>query len=108
MHLLQIHVKKFFILCAVFLCTSQAKSQVIIALLFGDKLNSDKLEFGLAGGLNLSDISNFYDTKIKSCFNLGLYFNIKLNNSWFIRAEAVPKFPTGTSKLSPYTLNDAN
>lgn len=44
----------------------------------------------------------------KSGFNIGLYFNIKLNDDWCIRAEAVPKFPTGASKLKPYSLSDAN
>jgi hypothetical protein len=108
MRLLKNHFKKFFIAWLTCFCVSQADSQVIIALLFGDKLNSDKLEFGLAGGLNQSDITNFEDVKTKSGFNIGLYFNIKLNDKWFIRAEAVPKFPTGVSKIEPYSLHDAN
>ncbi|HEY6977317.1 MAG TPA: porin family protein [Chitinophagaceae bacterium] len=99
---------KFFGVWLICLCTSPADSQVIIALLFGDKLNSDKLEFGLSGGLNQSYLTNFTDTKSKSGFNIGLYFNIKLDDKWFIRAEAVPKFPTGASKLNPYSLQDAN
>ena len=104
----KIPFKIFLMSCLVCLCASQANSQVIIALLFGDKLNSDKLEFGLAGGLSLSNVSNFYDTKTRGSFNLGLYFNIKLDDRWYIRAEAVPKFPTGASELNPYSLNDAN
>src|SRR5690349_4699144 len=104
----KIPFKIFLISCVVCLCASQANSQVIIALLFGDKLNSDKLEFGLAGGLSLGNISNFYDTKTRGSFNLGLYFNIKLDDRWYIRAEAVPKFPTGASELNPYSLHDAN
>ena len=99
----------FKILCIVSLiCLSalQVHSQVIIALLFGDKLNSDRLEFGLSGGLNISNISNFADTKTRTGFNLGLYFNIKLNDNCFLRVEAVPKFPTGVAKMKPYSLND--
>lgn len=57
--------KKFFVAHFLCLCTLQTNSQVIIALLFGDKLNSDKLEFGLAGGLNQSHITGFADTKFK-------------------------------------------
>lgn len=87
---------------------SKIHSQVLIALLFGDKLNSDKLEFGLAGGLNLSDISNLPGSHVKAGLNLGLYFNIKINDRWYIRPEAVPKFPTGVSKLKPYSLGDSN
>jgi hypothetical protein len=108
MQLFKTPLKKVFNVCVFCLCVSQVNSQVIIALLFGDKLNSDKLEFGLAGGVNLSNISNFYDTKTRGSFNLGLYFNIKLDDRWYIRAEAVPKFPTGASELNPYALHDAN
>ena len=104
-------IKLFFkiLLIAGFFCfvATPAHSQVIIALLFGDKLNSDKLEFGLAGGLNVSSISNFTDTKTRNGFNLGLFLNIKLNEDFFLRVEAVPKFPTGVTKLKPYSLNDA-
>ncbi|HOX84196.1 MAG TPA: hypothetical protein PLJ60_14220 [Chryseolinea sp.] len=35
----------------------EAQIQVLISLLFGAKPNSDKLEFGLDGGLNLLDQS---------------------------------------------------
>jgi len=108
MQLLKTHFKKLFISALICFCVSQGNCQVIIALLFGDKLNSDKLEFGLSGGLNESYITDFAGSKIKSGFNIGLYFNIKLNEKWFIRAEAVPKFPTGGSKIKPYSLNDAN
>src|ERR1700755_924540 len=100
------HFKICFITGLIFLSASKANSQVIIALLFGDKLNSDKLEFGLSGGLNQSDISNFPDAKSKSAFNLGLYLNAKLSGNWFLRVEAVPKFPTGVTELKPYSLNN--
>jgi hypothetical protein len=100
--------KRIFILTVFIICSSTVYSQVIIALLFGDKLNSGKMEFGLTGGLSMSDISNFYNTKFKTGLNLGLYFNIKLNDKWYIHPEAIPKFPTGVSKLQPYTLGDAN
>jgi hypothetical protein len=106
MQLLKISIRILCISGLICLSASQSKSQVIIALLFGDKLNSDKLEFGLAGGLNLSHTSNMTDVKTRSGFNLGLYFNIKLDDNWFIRIEAVPKFPTGVSKMKPYSLND--
>jgi hypothetical protein len=98
----------FFLFSFIFLKVSSAHSQVIIALLFGDKLNTDKIEFGLSGGLNQSFISNFYDASSKSGFNLGLYLNFKLSEKWFFRVEAVPKFPTGVKELKPYSLNDAS
>ncbi len=107
MQLIKAPFKIVGILGVICLSASQVHSQVIIALLFGDKLNSDKLEFGLSGGLNISNISNSMDSKTRNGFNLGLYFNIKLNDNCFLRIEAVPKFPTGISKMKPYSLNDA-
>src|SRR4051794_20250857 len=98
--------KVLFIAWLLCLSVSQAHSQVIIALLFGDKLNSDKLEFGLARGLNFSHISNIADTKNRSGFNLGLFLNIKLDDNFFLRVEAVPKFPTGVSEMKRYSLNE--
>jgi hypothetical protein len=100
--------KKIFILAVVMIFTLQANSQLIIALLFGDKLNSDKMQFGLTGGLSISDISNYENAKTKTGLNLGLYFNIKLNDKWYIHPEAIPKFPGGVSQLTPYSLGDAN
>src|SRR4051812_2346334 len=101
-------VKKYkpvLLIALIFLAASKADGQVIIALLFGDKLNSDKLEFGLSGGLNKSYLSNVADAKAKTGFILGLYLDLKLNKSWYLRLEAVPKFPTGVSRLKPYSLD---
>lgn len=43
-------------------------SQVLIAAVFGDKLNSPDLEFGLEGGYNWSDISELDNNKIFTSF----------------------------------------
>jgi hypothetical protein len=83
------------------------KSQVLIALLFGDKLNSDKLEFGLTVGPNFSSISNS-DAKWKTGLALGLYFNIKLSDNWYFHPEAVPKSPFGGKDIPVYPLDDPN
>ena len=100
--------KKILILLLLFVCSSQLHSQVLIALLFGDKLNTGNLEFGLTGGLSVSNLSNVPDAKAKSGINLGLYFNIRLSDDWYIHPEAIPKYPTGVSKLTPYSLHNAS
>jgi len=83
------------------------KGQVLIALLFGDKLNSDKLEFGLLAGPNFSYISNS-EAQWKTGLGLGLYFNIKLSDKWFFHPEAVPKSPFGGKNIPVYPLDDPN
>jgi len=84
----------------------QTRGQVLIALLFGDKLNSGNLEFGLSGGLNASNIHAYPGADYKTGLALGLYFNIKINDRWYIHPEANPKFPTGVDHLQVYSLND--
>ena len=98
--------KRFGILLGLFVLSSRGHGQVLIALLFGEKLNSGKLEFGLTGGLNLANISNIPDAKSRAGLNLGLFFNIKLNDNLYVHPEAIPKYPTGVSKVKPYSLNN--
>ena len=42
---------------------SIARTQVLISILLGDKLNSGKIEFGLEGGANWSTIKNLDGAK---------------------------------------------
>ena len=76
-------IKLFFIFLLTF-SIQQAYSQILISLLFGDKLNSEKLEFGLDGGFNFSQMSNFESSKPLTTFNLGFYFDILLKDQWYI------------------------
>ncbi|WP_276483819.1 porin family protein [Paraflavitalea pollutisoli] len=100
-------LKVFCILCLLMMMHRAARSQVLIALLFGDKLNSGKLEFGLTVGPSLTNISGI-DGKAKAGLNLGLYFNIRLSDRWFIHPEGVAKGGFGARKIPPYgTGNDS-
>lgn len=81
-----------------------AQSQVLLSLLFGDKLNSDGLEFGLEGGMNFSNISNLEGDKALSSFNLGFYFDIRLKNQWNLYTGVLVKSKLGDNKLSENDL----
>jgi hypothetical protein len=81
-------------------------SQVIISLLFGDKLNSGKIEFGLDGGLNLPTQTGTEGAKTFTNFNLGFYFDIKLNGPWMIHTGVLVKSNMGSASLPVYPLND--
>jgi Outer membrane protein beta-barrel domain len=84
-----------------------AHSQVLISLLLGDKLNSGNIEFGLDGGLNLSNQSGLSQSKMLSTFNLGFYFDIKLKQSpWMIHTGVIVKSNVGAAGLPVYSLND--
>jgi hypothetical protein len=100
--------KGLFILAALFFM-SQAKSQVLISLIFGDKLNSPFLEFGLEGGANFSSISNQESSGTNVGFNLGFYFDFrsKKNPAWMINTGVIVKSPMGARHIPVYSLNDA-
>lgn len=97
----------FLILLITSLSFIQAHSQVLISLLLGDKLNSGKVEFGLDGGLNLSNQSGLSQSKMLPTFNLGFYFDIKLKESpWMIHTGVIVKSNVGAAGLPVYSLND--
>lgn len=94
-------MKKFLVSFLLIVICKAASAQVLIALLFGDKLNTDKLQFGIFGGPTFSHISNL-DAKAKSGFNLGLFFNYKVSNNFFLHPEAIAKEALGAKDITPY------
>lgn len=99
--------KSLLILFALF-CFAPAHSQVLISLIFGDKLNSPFLEFGLEGGANFSTITDLNSSGSEPGFNLGFYFDIrsKKNPAWMINTGVIVKSPMGAHGLPVYSLND--
>jgi hypothetical protein len=93
----------------VFLCFSySSKSQVLISLIFGEALNSGKIEFGLDGGVNWSGLSGSSQTSSLRTFNLGFYFDIKIDEdpTWMVNTGVIVKSTMGAEGLSTYSLND--
>jgi len=89
------------LLCIVFFLSvvQQLHSQILISILFGDKLNTDKIEFGLAPGWNYAWINNFESQNALGNLFLGLYFDFKLKNSpWHLH--------TGVYVVSARGLDD--
>jgi hypothetical protein len=86
----------------------QARGQVIISLLLGEQLNSGKLEFGLDGGLSLSQLQGVEPSKNLPALNLGFYFDIPLKKPhWYFHTGVMVKSSMGGEKLPVYSLNDA-
>ncbi len=83
---------------------SAAHSQVLISLLLGDKLNSDKIEFGLDAGLNWSQIGNLDSNSGLRAFNAGFYFDILLDEQWSLNTGVVVKSKLGADDLTAQDL----
>lgn len=99
-------IRKVILLCLVSLTCHQAKSQILISLLLGDKLNSDKLEFGLDGGINFATQTGLDQRKFSRNFNLGFYFDITLKQSWLLHTGVIVKSNLGAEDLETYTLSN--
>lgn len=98
-------MKKYFFAIFFFLFIYNVHSQVLIALLLGDKLNTGKIEFGLDGGLNYSSIGGLETKKYDNSFFLGFYFDIKMKENWLLNTGVLVKSTLGADEL---TINDLN
>ncbi|WP_347839234.1 porin family protein [uncultured Draconibacterium sp.] len=77
-------MKKTLLIGLFLLFCTVAKSQVLISLLLGDKLNSPNIEFGLEGGLNFTNVHGFDNGSSLGNFNLGFYFDVRMKNKLFL------------------------
>ena len=77
-------IKTFFAGILLVFSSLTADSQVLMALIFGDKLNGDGIEFGLDFGLNNSTLSGFSSPENMTNWNLGFSFDIRVKNQWSI------------------------
>ena len=108
-------IKKYILFIAILFSTIQlAQSQVLISLLLGDKLNTDKLKFGLDGGMSISNISNVsnvdapgVEASKSTNYYLGFYFDIlmKENTNWYIHTGVLVKSTMGATLKPPYPIN---
>jgi hypothetical protein len=94
-------LKKLAFTIAILCKITPTLSQVLIALLFGEKLQSETLTFGLNVTPTFSTISNL-DGSLKRGLGLGLYFDIKLSKDFFLHPEALPKSSLGVEQLPAY------
>ena len=100
-------MKKYLVALTFLFCNSSANSQVLISLIFGDKLNTGKIEFGLDGGLNWTDVKGIDKAENLLGWNLGFYFDIKLaDTSWMLNTGVVVKENLGAENIPVYSLND--
>ena len=87
-----------------FLISCTLHSQVLIALVLGDKLNTGKVEFGLDGGINFAQIANMESNKNERNLNLGFYFDIKMKERWYLHTGVLVKSTMGLNELSTEDL----
>lgn len=82
-----------------------ASAQILIGLLLGDKLNSEKIELGFNVAPTFSTLTQM-DGDFKSGLGLGLYFNIRLKPDLYFHPEFSPKSEFGITNLEPYATGN--
>ena len=101
-------MKKTLLIIGLLFTGAQAQSQVLITILFGDKLNSPNLEFGLEGGYNWSNISGLQTGTPLGTFNLGFYFDFRIKRNFYFYTGVLVKSNLGTKGLTNADLNTLN
>ena len=79
--------------------------QVLISILFGDALNTDKIEFGLIGGLNRSYVRTISDAEGLNNFNIGFYFHILMKKSSYLSTGVLIKSNVGATGMPTYPID---
>lgn len=87
--------------------SGSVSGQIVIALLFGDKLNKGKLEFGLVVAESITNITDI-EAKGKPGLNLGIYLNFNPTKKIYLHVEGIAKGSFGAKDIAPYpTGNDS-
>lgn len=97
-------MKKTFLLIVFLLISLSMQSQVLIALLLGETLNTGKIEFGLDGGVNWANMGGMDSNSYYRKWNLGFYFDIKMKNQWYLNTGVLVKSELGLDNLTESDL----
>jgi hypothetical protein len=85
-----------------------AHSQVLIALLVGDKLNSDKFELGLQLAGNWQNLTGLEGTNGRFSVGFGIYATLKLGEKLSLQPELLFKDPRGAKDVPAEVFGNAD
>lgn len=98
--------KKIILLLLLAVFSLSVNSQVLITLLLGDALNSDKIEFGLSGGMTHSYIGTIENSEGMNTFDLGFYFHILMKKNSYLSTGVHVKSSMGATGMPVYSMDD--
>ncbi len=95
-------MKNLCILLLGLFCYSYSHAQAaLLALIFGDKIASEKFHLSVDAGLNLSSMPGLQQQKLMHGLYFGLGTFIKINDKWALTPEFKPLSPRGAKKVLP-------
>ena len=77
------------------LIPTAAQGQVLMGILFGDKLVSERFPIGLNVGLNVSDLGGVSGTKVATGLMLGLVAEWRIGGRFYLQPELLPFYRAG-------------
>lgn len=94
-------IKIIFLSFLALLIMPSTRSQVLIGLLFGDKLNNDRMEFGFNVGSNIGTISGVEGSKFSSNLCIGLFLDYKISDRWILNTSFLFSSKRGVRNFGP-------
>lgn len=82
-----------------------ARAQVLIGLLLGDKVSSQRFHLEFNVGANLANLSGIADTKVNSGFMLGLGGEWRFAGNFMLQPELLPFYNAGAKNMPPGGLD---
>ncbi len=81
------------------LVPTTAQGQILLGILFGDKLVSERFHIGLNVGPNVSNLSGVSGTEVKTSLMLGLVAEWRIGGRFYLQPELLPFFRAGAKSL---------
>jgi hypothetical protein len=97
-------MKKIIAFSFAVLCYTTTHAQAaLLALIFGDKIASEKFHLSVDAGLNIASMPGLEQQKATHGLYFGLGTYIKINDKWALTPEFKPLSPRGARKVLPMT-----
>jgi len=87
-------------------CPKPAPAQVVLGILFGDKLASDNFNIGFEIGMNLSTVGDLNGAAVTRGTLLGLFGTWRFSEHYHLFTGVLPLSPKGAKDADPIPLND--
>lgn len=84
------------------------RAQVIMSLIFGDKLNNENNLFGIHLDYSLNNMSMSGAQDPLKSFNLGLFYSHKFDENWHMNIDLMAKYRRGAGGIAAYDLEDSS
>lgn len=94
------------ILIISFMANSFLQGQVLLTIIFGDKLNSPTTEFGLNAGASISTLTGIDNSTHTTNLAIGMFFTWKFHERYQFQPELYFSFKGGAEDISPFLIDD--